>query len=100
MREKDPAGEENVMDRGRVRQVRGSGRFADKKRRESVIDLRLDLAMAIDEMENPRQRKAMRLSLMGYKYAEIAHIEGMSYEMVRYAVENARVAIQKRLQAA
>jgi DNA-directed RNA polymerase specialized sigma24 family protein len=100
MHEKDRADEENVMDRGSRRQSRGSGRFADKRQRENVIDLRLDLAMAIDELENPRQRKAMRLSLMGYGYPEIAHMEGMSYEMVRYAVEKGRVAIQMRLRRA
>lgn len=62
------------------------------------MELRLDLAMLIDGLEDPREREVMRLSeVEGYDYPEIAAKLGISYENVRGAVERAREAFQKRL---
>jgi DNA-binding CsgD family transcriptional regulator len=63
-------------------------------------ELRLDVAMLIDGLENPRQRAVMRLSAMKYDYPEIAARLGLSFEQVRYAVEQARKVLLKRLQRA
>lgn len=56
--------------------------------------------MLIDGLENPRQRAVMRLSAMKYDYPEIAAQLGLSFEQVRYAVEQARKVLLKRLQRA
>jgi hypothetical protein len=78
----------------------------DKTREEGSQDLALDLMEAINELENPRQRAVMQLSLLGYTYQEIAQklTEGNSsdagrvtYEMVRGAFEKAREILKKRL---
>jgi RNA polymerase sigma factor (sigma-70 family) len=96
LREKARAGEDGLTDR-REESRRRVRQFTDERQDETLTDQRLDLAMAIDELENPRQRKVMRLSAMGYDYPEIAAKEGLSYEMVRYAVKNAREELKKRL---
>jgi RNA polymerase sigma factor (sigma-70 family) len=96
LREKARAGEDGLTDR-REESRRRARQFMDERQDEKLTDQRLDLATAINELENPRQRKVMRLSAMGYDYPEIAAMEGLSYEMVRYAVKNAREQLEKRL---
>jgi RNA polymerase sigma factor (sigma-70 family) len=81
----------------------GANEFFEDKTAEGDLmemELRLDLAMLIDGLENPRQREVMRLSAMKYDYPEIAVKLGISYEQVRYAVEEARKVLQTRLRRA
>lgn len=81
--------------------VRGGILDGEDKKAEADLmemELRLDLAMLIDGLENRREREVMRLSeVEGYDYPEIAAKLGISYENVRGAVERAREAFQKRL---
>lgn len=67
---------------------------------QAEMEIRLDLAMLIDGLEDPRQRAVMRLSATQYNYSEIAAKLGISYEQVRYAVEQARKVLLKRLKQA
>src|SRR5262249_2748900 len=78
----------------------------DKKPEAGTTDLAIDLTAAIEELENPRQRDVMRLSLLGYTYQEIADrlseanepgTGKVTYEMARGAFERARVLLKKRL---
>jgi hypothetical protein len=78
----------------------------DKKPEAGTADLALDLNAAIGELENPRHREVMRLSLLGCTYQEIADrlseanepgIAKVTYEMVRGAFERARAILKKRL---
>jgi hypothetical protein len=79
--------------------------FSDEKPQESSTDLGLDLLMAIDELENPRQRAVMRLSILGHKYRAIAEqltkndpeAKKVTYDMVRDAHEKAREILRKKL---
>jgi DNA-binding CsgD family transcriptional regulator len=79
--------------------------FSDKKPQEGSTDLGLDLLMAIDELENPRQRAVMRLSILGHNYREIAEqltkngteSKSVTYDMVRDAHEKAREILRKKL---
>jgi hypothetical protein len=106
----------NLHGEGRLKVRRGSASvqcygdgmscFDDKKLKEGPSDLRLDLIAAIGELENPRQRAVMQLSLLGCNYQEIADrlttANGaggakVTYEMVRGAYERARAVLQKRL---
>ncbi|HJT79544.1 MAG TPA: sigma factor-like helix-turn-helix DNA-binding protein, partial [Gemmataceae bacterium] len=61
------------------------------------MELRLDLAMLIDGLEDPRQREVMRLCLMGYDYKDIAPELGISERNVLDAVEQARRVLWKGL---
>jgi DNA-binding CsgD family transcriptional regulator len=76
--------------------------FEDEKAEDDLaeMELRLDQAILIDGLEDARQRAVMRLSAMKYDYAEIAAELKISYEQVRYAVEQARKVLQKRLRPA
>jgi DNA-directed RNA polymerase specialized sigma24 family protein len=78
----------------------------DKSSEAGTTDLALDLNAAIGELENPRQREVMRLSLLGYTYQEIADrlseanepgTVKVTYEMVRGAFERARAVLKKLL---
>jgi hypothetical protein len=79
--------------------------FGEETPQESTTDLGLDLLMAIDELENPRQRAVMRLSILGHNYRGIAEQltkndpEGkkVTYDMVRDAHEKAREILRKKL---
>ena len=79
--------------------------FSDEKPQESSTDLGLDLLMAIDELENPRQRAVMRLSILGHNYRAIAEqltkndpeAKKVTYDMVRDAHEKAREILRKKL---
>lgn len=82
--------------------------LGDKKPREGSTDLAIDLIAAIGELENPRQRSVMQLSLLGCNYQEIADRlteangpEGdkVTYEMVRGAFEKARAVLRMKLRA-
>lgn len=65
---------------------------------DKLMDLRLDIAMLVDGLEDPRQRAVMRLSAVkGYNYPEIAAKLRLSFEQVRYAVEQARIALEAKL---
>lgn len=65
---------------------------------DKLVDLRLDVAMLVDGLEDPRQRAVMRLSAVkGYNYPEIAAKLGLSFEQVRYPVEQARIALEAKL---
>jgi RNA polymerase sigma factor (sigma-70 family) len=65
---------------------------------DKLMDLRLDIAMLVDGLVNPRQRVVMRLSAVeGYNYPEIAAKLGLSFEQVRYAVEQARIVLEAKL---
>ena len=84
----------------------GLSYLGDNQSDAGTTDLALDLTAAIEELENPRQRDVMRLSLLGYTYQEIAdrlseaYEPGgakVTYEMVRGAFERARVLLKKRL---
>jgi DNA-directed RNA polymerase specialized sigma24 family protein len=84
----------------------GLSEVTDKKTNEDWTDTALDLIGAINELENPRQRAVMQLSLRGCNYQEIAErLTGESgptggkttYEMVRGAFEKAREILKKRL---
>lgn len=58
---------------------------------DKLMDFRLDIAMLVDGLKDPRQRAVMRLSAVeGYNYPEIAAKLRISFEQVRYAVEQAR----------
>jgi hypothetical protein len=62
------------------------------------MDFRLDIAMLVDGLKDPRQRAVMRLSAVeGYNYREIAAKLRISFEQVRYAVEQARKVITLRV---
>jgi DNA-directed RNA polymerase specialized sigma24 family protein len=78
----------------------------DKKepRQKELAEIQLALAMAIDKLENPRQRAVMRLSLLGYDYQEIKDMliakndeigRNLTYEKVRYAHEKGLEALRK-----
>jgi RNA polymerase sigma factor (sigma-70 family) len=78
-------------------------RHEDKRAAADLVEMefRLDVAMLIDGLEDPRQQAVMRLSAMeGYDYPEIAEELAISFEQVRYAVKQARKAIEKRLNGA
>jgi hypothetical protein len=85
----------------------GMSEVTDKKTKEDSTDTALDLIGAINELQNPRQRAVMQLSLRGCNYQEIAErlTTGESgptggrvtYEMVRGAFEKAREILKKRL---
>lgn len=65
---------------------------------EKLMDARLDIAMLVDGLEDPRQRAVMRLSAVeGYNYPEIAAKLRISFEQVRYAVEQARIVLEAKL---
>lgn len=78
--------------------------------KEGLSELYLELADAISELENPRQRAVMRLFLLGHdKYQEIADRlteqnglggKEMTYEMVRFAFEKARKVLREKLRRA
>jgi DNA-directed RNA polymerase specialized sigma24 family protein len=58
---------------------------------DCLMEARLDIAMLVDGLKDPRQRAVMRLSAVeGYNYPEIAAKLRISFEQVRYAVEQAR----------
>ena len=76
-------------------------RHEDKRAAADLVEMeaRLDAAMLIDGLDDPRQQVVMRLSAMdGYNYPEIAAKLGITFEQVRYAAKNARKTIKKRLQ--
>ena len=84
----------------------GMPEVRDKKSNERSHDIAIDLKKAIRELENPRQRAVMELSLLGCTYQEIAErLTGESgptgskttYEMVRGAFEKAREILKMRL---
>ncbi|HEY7326620.1 MAG TPA: sigma-70 family RNA polymerase sigma factor [Gemmataceae bacterium] len=78
-------------------------RHEDKRAAADLVEMefRLDVAMLIDGLEDPRQQAVMRLSAMeGYNYPEIAEKLDITFEQVRYAVEKARNAIEMRLNGA
>lgn len=84
----------------------GMSYLGDKRPEAGTTDLALDLNAAIGELENPRQRAVMQLSLLGYTYQEIAYRLSeenhsgrakVTYEMVRGAFERAREILKKRL---
>ncbi|HJT79478.1 MAG TPA: sigma factor-like helix-turn-helix DNA-binding protein [Gemmataceae bacterium] len=80
--------------------VRGGILDGEDKRAEDdsvEMELRLDLAMLIDRLEDPRQREVMRLSLMGYDYKDIAPELGISEPHVLDALEQARRVLWKGL---
>jgi RNA polymerase sigma factor (sigma-70 family) len=65
---------------------------------EKLMDARLDIAMLVDGLEDKRQRAVMRLSAVeGYNYPEIAARLRISFEQVRYAVEQARIVLEAKL---
>jgi RNA polymerase sigma factor (sigma-70 family) len=75
-------------------------RHEDKRAAADLVEMefRLDVAMLIDGLEDPREQAVMRLSAMeGYDYPEIAEKLDLTFEQVRYAVKKARKAIEKRL---
>jgi RNA polymerase sigma factor (sigma-70 family) len=68
-------------------------RHEDKRATADLVDMefRLDVAMLIDGLEDPRQQAVMRLSAMeGYDYPEIAEKLDITFEQVRYAAKKAR----------
>jgi DNA-directed RNA polymerase specialized sigma24 family protein len=65
-------------------------------REEALMDVRLDLAMAIDSLEDARQREVMRLCAMGYSYEEIVAKAGLTKDQVRHARKKAIDVIRKR----
>jgi DNA-directed RNA polymerase specialized sigma24 family protein len=78
--------------------VRGGILDGEDRRAEGEVvemELRLDLAMLIDRLEDPRQREVMRLCLMGYDYQDIAPELGISERHVLDAVEQARRVLWK-----
>lgn len=82
---------------------RAHERHEDKRATAELADMefRLDAAMLIDGLEDPRQQAVMWLSAMdGYNYPEIAEKLDITFEKVRYAAEKARNAIEKRLNGA
>jgi hypothetical protein len=78
-------------------------RHEDKRAAADLVEMevRLDVAMLIDGLDDQRQQAVMRLSAMeGYNYPEIAEKLDLTFEKVRYAAEKARDAIEKRLNGA
>lgn len=75
-------------------------RLPDKKAKPHATDLRLDLEMAIAELECPRQREVLRLWLQDYGYREIADQLGLTYDQVRFAFDKARLVLRKQLPGA
>jgi DNA-binding CsgD family transcriptional regulator len=67
-----------------------------RAREEALMDVRLDLAMAIDSLDDPRQREVMRLCEMGYSYEEIVAKASITKDQVRHARKKAIEAIRKR----
>jgi hypothetical protein len=106
----------NLHEEGRLKVRRGRASvqcfgdgmpfFEDRKPWEGSTDRAIDVKLAINELENDRQREVMRLSLADYTYREISDIlseangpdgHKVTYEMVRGAFEKAREVMKKML---
>lgn len=72
----------------------------DQARVEELEDVRIELAMMIDSLEDSRQREVMQLRAVGYERPEIVAILGLTYDQVRYAEKEALEALRWRCQLA
>ena len=72
----------------------------DQARAEELEDARIELAMMIDSLGDPRQRAVMQLRAQDIDKREIAVILGLTYDQVRTAEKNAKQALRKRFRRA
>lgn len=68
----------------------------DQAREEERENARIDLAMMIDSLEDPRQRAVMQLRAVDYDKRKIAAVLGLTYDQVRTAEKNAKQVLRKR----